>query len=96
MQEHGRRQHRPIAALGAMDPHRIAENAQDMGDVVASVIAVGRVRYQLLGQRLMRGEGLCHTGKRRRFIVADGLAHGLSSKESAVFSLPLFLPRMRW
>ena len=56
MQQHGRREDLRIAAFARLDRQRILEDPVDMGEVMRTVVAFGRVGKQIGGKGLMRGK----------------------------------------
>ena len=83
MQKHGSGNHLFIAAFLRLDAPGIVEDAQEMGHVMRSVIAVHGMRQKCFGQRL---EGFEAGGE---VVISHGVspAGGAASLERA---------RMRW
>lgn len=67
MQQHGSGQHVTLAAFRGMDAHGIAEDTQDMSEVVGSVVTLGRMWNELRSQGLMGRKGFSLEHRRHRF-----------------------------
>ena len=85
VQHDGRREDTPVPAFHGVDAHGVAEDADQMSDVVGPIVAFRGMRQKRFGKRLVGREGLCERAVHAFVSGAGGGSGGEAGRRARIF-----------